>query len=78
MKITLIAAVLLIPLVGRSGELEKFYRDSHPETSRPSERSRTDAQAAAEEHEFTEIGLERVNAMWHILANTPGRLRPVR
>lgn len=59
MKITLISALLLIPLVGRSGELEKFYKDSHPQTPEASEKSRTFAQANAEEHEFTEIGLER-------------------
>jgi len=67
MKITLISALLLIPLIGRSGEIEKIYHDSHPQLSQPSEKSRTYDQANSEEREFTEVGLER--PPWYFLGS---------
>ena len=68
MKILLIAALLMIPSVGRSRELEKLYNDLHHlQLSEPSKKSRTNDQVDSEEHEFTEVGLER--PPWYFLGS---------
>ncbi len=59
MKITFISAILMIPLIGRSGEIERLYNDTHSQRPEASEKSRTYDQANSDEHEITEVGLER-------------------
>ena len=76
-------AILMTPLVGRSGELEKSFNEKHPELVdkilvEDMSKSRPHAEVDAEETEITEVGLERTpwyfagGAVYTVVIKTDG------
>jgi hypothetical protein len=58
-------AILIIPTVGHSGDLEKEFNEKYPKLAEPSKDSRSYEQVDTNENEIVEIGLERTP--WYYL-----------